>query len=166
MAGPRKAGRVGHHARAHRIELDVAIAGHYVSAGLGNAGTEAAFPKRAGPIVPPVEIQDIGSAEVAHQQPTSLRTRRGDQEMHVVRHEAVSMHLALVLHRELPQGAEVSQVVAVMRKARVAVVSALNDVQRHIRKTSRATLAIPGKRLGGAWVDRAIAHLTPNYCLG
>src|SRR5687767_11159742 len=32
-------------------------------------------------------------------------------------------------------------------------------------KTSRATLAIPRKRLGRAWVDRRIAHLTPNYCL-
>jgi hypothetical protein len=54
--------------------------------------------------------------------------------MHMIRHQAVGMHRTPDLQRQLSQGSQEEQEVAVTSEAIRAIVSALHDVQRNSRK--------------------------------
>jgi hypothetical protein len=78
-----------------------------------------------------IEVLDIALAEVAHQTGASCGFMRSDQQVHMVRHQAVRMYAAIVFLGQLPQMSQVHKVVAVLPEAGHAVVAALNDMDGH-----------------------------------
>lgn len=67
MTGPTVVARSVHHAGAHGIEFDVAVAGEQVGAAVDQCGFEASFPERAGALVSSVECADVSAADGLHQ---------------------------------------------------------------------------------------------------
>src|SRR2546423_10824852 len=56
VTGPSIRGWRSHHARTHRIELDIAMASEYVGRGIDQARAEPPFPQRAGPRIAAARI--------------------------------------------------------------------------------------------------------------
>jgi hypothetical protein len=81
--------------------------------------------------------------------------------MHVIRHQAIRVHRAPMLGRQLPEVRQVNQVISLYAKTRSAVNSTLNDVHRDTRQNHPQA---PGHRpsttvAGGGLTD---SPLTPN----
>jgi hypothetical protein len=78
-----------------------------------------------------IEVLHVTLAEVAHQPGACFGPRRGQEQMHVVCHEAVCVHRTVVLIGQLAQVRQVNKVITVATKAGIAVVTALNDMHGH-----------------------------------
>jgi len=76
----------------------------------------------------PIEILYVTLAEVAHQSGTRPICRWGQKQMHMVCHQAVRMHRAIVLIGQLAQVCQVNEVITVTAEAGSAIVAALNDM--------------------------------------
>src|SRR5204862_2281866 len=57
---------------------------------------------------------------------------RRQQEMHVIGHEAIGVQRASTLFRQLLQYGQIDEVIRLVPKTRLPVVTALYDVQRHV----------------------------------
>ena len=86
-----------HHAGTHRIKLNIAVARQQVGFGLGQAGTEPAFPQRPGALIAAVEILHITLPQLPHHLPRTLARLRRQQQMNVIGHQHISMHRAAAL---------------------------------------------------------------------
>jgi hypothetical protein len=118
------------HTCADRIQLYVPVASENVPGRFGHAGAKSAFPQSSRTAISTVEVRDIAAAKVPHQQPASHRIDRSKQKVHMIRHEAVRMNLALVLAGQVGQVRHVGEVVAIGAKTSATVVASLDDVQR------------------------------------
>src|SRR5690606_18964885 len=94
VARPRVIRRIGHHPGAHRVELDVPVAPQQVVVAVDQAGLVAAFPQGAGAAVAVVDVADVAPAEGLHEARQRRGLLRGQQQVHVVGHQHVRMHMA------------------------------------------------------------------------
>src|SRR5512145_94192 len=73
VARPWIRGRVSHHARIHRIQLDVPVTRNHVARRLGEKGAIAPLPQCASASVMAVEVLNIALSEIAHESNARVR---------------------------------------------------------------------------------------------
>ena len=79
-------------------------------------------------------ILHVASAEGDHQPGHILRAARGDQQVHMVRHEHVAMQGNLGRLHRFAQPMQEAVVILLCEEARFAIVPAQHDVQRLTRE--------------------------------
>ena len=130
---------VRHHAGTHRVELDVTHAGEQVGFGVDQRRFVAAVPKRAGTPVGAVEVLDVAAAEGDQQLGDGVGSGGGDQQMDVVGHQHPRMQLAIGLAQGFAEPVQIGEEIVVADEASVAIVPALDDVQRDVVKVDAGT---------------------------
>lgn len=131
VAGPAVMLRHEHHARSHRVEPGIAIAGLHVAVAVDQAGLEPPFPKRAGAVIACIEGGYITTAQRLHHLRRRARLVRRDQQMHVVCHKNVGMQGAVESLGGFAELLQVAKVVTVCGEARLAVNATLDHVLRY-----------------------------------
>src|SRR3989442_13087271 len=131
VARPRIIAGVNNHAGAHRIKLDIAIAGEHVTLRLDEAGTETPFPKRSRAPVSLVEILRVQLSHMLHQCRAALRAFGSQEQVHVIGHQAIRVQLASKAAEATRQVEQIKVAVFVVDEAWPPVVAALDDVYGH-----------------------------------
>ena len=162
VAGPAVVRRLLYHRRAHGIEFDVAHAFQQVGLGLDQGGLVPAIPQCAGAPVGGVDVLHIAPSEGNDQLGDRLGFLRGEQQMHMIGHQRVGVKHTPALLQRFSQPMQVSVVVFLCKKAGLAVVAALHDVQRHVVEVG-ARAARHGARLAE---KASLAPLTPFNSMG
>ncbi|HWA37268.1 MAG TPA: hypothetical protein VG873_05330 [Burkholderiales bacterium] len=98
------------------------------------AGPETSFPKRPAPFIPAIEVGGVALPDAMHESRTRPLAFRRQQQVNVVRHQAVRVDRAFRFRRQASQQRQIDEIVGFRLEAGSAVVSALNDVQRMVRK--------------------------------
>src|SRR5688572_32109326 len=110
-----------HHSRPYRVQLDVAVARERVCLRGDEAGAKASFPEAASPALRLIHVLGVALRKVFHEQSAAVLVARRDQQMDVVRHQAVGMYRASMLSGEEREVVEVDRVVAIFEETRSAV---------------------------------------------
>ena len=71
--------------------LDIAVAAQDVDRRVDEARAKATLPKRAATPVAPVEVARIAASKVAHEQRTCRHVFRRNEQVHMVRHQAIGV---------------------------------------------------------------------------
>ena len=116
---------------AHGIQFDVPLTCKQVALRVDQTGFVSAIPQRAGPSVLAVDVLNVAPSERHHQIRNRRNVGRGDQQMHVIRHQTIRMQSHAARAEREAQPVQVSAVVLQVKEAAPAIVSALHDVQRH-----------------------------------
>lgn len=130
---------MAHDAGADWIELDISAAREQVVLGFGKARAEASFPQRTAAPVSPVHVLGITLPQVLHRQRAAVDPARREQQVHVTGHETMGVHRAFELDRQLAQVSKVKRTIPIAIEAGAAVVSALNDMHRHLGRGNART---------------------------
>jgi len=106
---------------------------------LRETGAEPPFPQGAGTGVGPVDVLNIALPQRLHQLPGATGRRRRQQQMDMVGHQHIGVDTALRLRRVLAQPAEITTGIVIGLEAGLAIVAALDEVQRDFsERESRA----------------------------
>lgn len=119
-----------------------------------NGGPVTALPQGAAAGMAAVEVLHVPLAHLPHQIRAAVRARGCEQQVHMIRHQAISMHVACELPRELPEVKQVDQVVAAYAEACASIVTALDEVQRHAGDRSLDCRGMDTETSSGESVDR------------
>ena len=114
----------------------------------------ASFPERPRPSIAFVDVAHIAAPQRLHQAGDLSRGHRRDQQMHVVGHQHVGMHAAVLPAGDVAQVLEVADAVDVCEEAGLAVVAALDDV---LRDSGQVDAGLAGH-------DRVLAMSKPEAC--
>src|SRR5438270_13999418 len=87
----------------HWIRIDVPIARQQIVLRLDQAGTEAPFPKAAAASIGPIYVLGVQLCDALHQLRAARACGRSEQQMDVIRHEAVGRQAARSRHEEPAQ---------------------------------------------------------------
>jgi hypothetical protein len=87
---------VCHDAGTHRVQFDVPVTGQEVATVLHQAGSKAAFPKRAATLVGAVDILHVALAQMFHEQSRAMLCGGCEQQVYVICHQAPGVKAALV----------------------------------------------------------------------
>lgn len=128
VARPTVVARVGDHGRAQGIEFDVAVAVHQVVAAVHDAGFVAPFPECAGTVVGLIDVADVPSPERLQGPRDGACALRGEEQVHVVRHQHVGVHRTAFALGDLLQFPPVAEVVGFGEEAGLAIVATLHDM--------------------------------------
>lgn len=128
MAGPRVVGRIGAHARANRVELDIAVAAQQVGVAIDEGGFVAAFPERARAAVAIVDVANVTPPQRLHEAGDLATALRGHQQVHVVGHQYIGVNLAAVAQRDFPEVLQIAMPIGIGEEAGLAIVAALDNV--------------------------------------
>jgi hypothetical protein len=82
----------------------------------------------------PIEVLDVALPQVAHEPRARIHRLRSEQQMDVVRHQAVGMDGAVVPLGQLPQMRQIHQVVVIVPEASNSIVAALDNMDGNARK--------------------------------
>ncbi len=134
VAGPAVIARMTDHLRPHGIQLDVAVTGQHIVLFLRHPGSKASLPQRPAAPIGTIDVLHIALAQVLHQQRSAVGFLRREQQVHMVGHQHVGVDRAAELRCILGQTLQVKYVVFVGEEAGVAVVTALDQVQRNTGK--------------------------------
>jgi hypothetical protein len=93
------------------------------------AGPKPAFPKRSGTLVPPIKVLDIVLPETTHEHAGTVTATGRQQQMHVVGHQHVGVDVTGGTVRVTLQERQIHQVVGLTGKAKVAIVSTLDEMK-------------------------------------
>ena len=145
VAGPFEVGGLVHHARPHRVQVNVDHASQKIALTLNEVAAVTALPQGAGALMAQVEVAHISAAHRLHHLRQALIGFGGEQQMEVVVHDHVGMdgHLES-LRMLLPQGQE-TLTVGVITHDGLAVIAALDDVVR-VSGNGEAGLAGHGQK--------------------
>jgi hypothetical protein len=130
-AAPSVVGRVRDHPGTQRIEFDVALTGKQISLRLHERRPKAAIPKRAYSTVLSIDVPNVAASHRNHRAREIVFSNWRHQEMHVIRHQHVSVQRDLCAPQNLAQQGEVADVILFGEEARAPVMSALNHVNRN-----------------------------------
>jgi hypothetical protein len=78
--------------------------------------------------MPAIEVLDIVLPEAAHEEAWPCRVSRRQQEMYMIGHQDIGMHLACGLDGILAGEREIDHVVGIACEAGASIVTALDDV--------------------------------------
>ena len=120
------------HGGANRIELDVALAGEQIGFLLHNAGPVAAFPEGAAALINPVHILDIPLPQAFHEHACAGGLGGSEQQVYMVGHEHIGMDDAIAHVAVFLEPFQITTIVFVGKKAGLAIVAALDDMQRDV----------------------------------
>jgi hypothetical protein len=115
---------------ADGILLDVSLAFEQVETRIHRNRLEPSLPHRAGPSVRLVEVLDVALAQPTHRAGDVLGLVGRDQQVHMIGHQHVRVHVAGVQAARFLEQAKVGSEIIADFEAATAVVSALDDVQR------------------------------------
>jgi hypothetical protein len=120
--------RRANQACAHRIELDVALAGEEVAVGLDERRAEAPFEERPGAMVGAVDGLHVALAEPLHQPSGSAVGRGRHQQMQMVGHQDVGVDAHRLAFRERGQGRRKHAIIVLADEDRGPIDTPQNDV--------------------------------------
>jgi hypothetical protein len=75
-----------------------------------------------------IDVLHVVLPQALHQHGTTFVRLGGNQEMHVIRHQAVGMHCATGLRGKLIQEAQIGEMIRLREEAPSSVISALRDM--------------------------------------
>lgn len=122
VARPRVGVRGGHHPRADRVELDVGATLEEVVVLRDEQTLETILPEVAGVAVPSLVGQGVAEVEALHGLAQTYACRSFDNQVHVVRHEAVVVEVEAVFREVGGNESTVALEVGLIMKDRCAVV--------------------------------------------
>jgi len=123
-----------YHLRPHRIEFDIPTAGKKIPLFLNQTGLESPLPQGAGSPVGMIDIGDIPATDMLQQSTDRILLLRGGQQVDVVGHENVGMYLSPIALTPLPEPFQISPIVAIVKKDRLAIVAALYHMHGNMRE--------------------------------
>jgi len=129
-ARPPVVGRMLHHARPHRVQLDIPVARQHIAFVLGEARPKSAFPERPTTLVGSIHILHVALPEPLHQDGHGIDSGGAQQDMNVVCHEDIGVYRTSGFGRVCPQAVKIEAVVLLRKETRLAIVASLNQVHR------------------------------------
>lgn len=126
--------RVGDHACAQRVQVNVAMTLQHVTVIADETGLVATLPKGAGSAVPVVDVAHVAPTERLHGAGDASWCGGGHQQVDVVGHQNVGVHRARFTAGDLAQILQVPHIVDLREKAGTTVVAALDDVLGDVRQ--------------------------------
>ncbi len=122
--------RLWDHAGPYGIQLDVAVTEQQIPLAIDKGGPVAAFPKRAGVLMPIIKIAYIGAPEALHDVADAPFVMWRHQQMHMVGHEHIGVYLTMMALAGVYQLGEVDPIILISCENGLAVVTPLNNVLR------------------------------------
>jgi len=90
-------------------------------------------------------------AEVLHQAGTALQAVSGNEQVHVVRHQAIRVQSAPVGSKQPAEKQQVEISILLLKEAWLTIVSPLNDVHRHTGKHDAGAPRHPRSTMRPSW---------------
>jgi len=118
--------------RAHRILLDIAHAREQMPARVHGRGVVGFFPERFLLTVSRDEMLRVARRKCRHQARGTVGAHGRKQQVHVIAHQRIGVHRAVLALRAFAQRLEIGGAVWRAGKAGAALASALHDVQRGV----------------------------------
>jgi len=133
ITGPAVIGGIGNDARPDRVEFNIAAASEKIFVRADGAGFEATFPQGPRAVMPLVYISCLTTGESFHESRKIVYViSRLDDQMNVIRHEAIGIYPALVNVFPFLKRGEVIQEIAFGGENGLPVVAALYYMMRVI----------------------------------
>ena len=121
------------HGGSYRVELDVSIDGQGVALRVDQARAESAFPKHAGAAVASIERADVALVEQPHGVGEIAGTGGRYEQMNVIAHQHIGMHVDVMRLGGLDQQVTVAPMVIGIDEGRASIDATLCDMKRYIR---------------------------------
>lgn len=134
IARPSILGRMFDHTGPDGIELDIALARQQIALLLRQAGSESALPQSAAAAIGSVHILYIALTERLHHGADRPFGRCRHEQVDVVGHEHVGMDCTAVADAVLVEPVQIEPIVLVGEGAGLAIVSALDEMERDVGK--------------------------------
>jgi len=131
IAAPSVLGGVVDERRAHRIEFDIALAKQEMRFRLDGRRLVATVPQGAAAAVGLVDVLHVTPAQCDDDTGDADGCLRRQEQMHVIGHQGIGMQLRSLAPQRLAQPVQVGVAILFRKEASLAVVAALNQVQRH-----------------------------------
>ncbi len=132
VAAPAVVRRPIDHARTHRVQFDLALAGQQILIGPHLRGFVAAVPQRPGAAVAAIDVLHVAATQRHDEAVHRLRRQWREQQVHMVGHQHIRVQFTARGFQRLTEPVPIAQVVVLAEEARIAVVPALHDVQRYV----------------------------------
>ena len=134
ITGPAIVARGPDHARAHRIEFDIAHAGEQVVITGDQASFVPSFPKSAAFCISMVHICDVMTADKLNQSADGFSVRRGDQQVDMIGHQNIGMNGAIMLLDAFVKPVQVGGIILVAKERGLTTIATLDDVSGDARQ--------------------------------
>lgn len=128
IARPGIIGRLRNQTGANRVGFDIVTDGEQRGLGINQRGAITPFPEGSGTLIAGIEILHIIAAHRLHQPADAVLQMRREQEMEVVRHQHVSMNLALKLFSGKAELFPDEPVILLLEQDLLSIVATLNDM--------------------------------------
>ena len=123
-----------HHARPHRVTLDLTVARQEIRFRLHQTCPVAPFPSGARAVVRRVALLHIPTAYGLHDLGETVCLVRGHPQVHMIRHQHIGMHAAVIRRGSGVQTLPVHAVIVRVQADWLAIMPALDDMLGHIHK--------------------------------
>jgi hypothetical protein len=120
-----------HHPGTDRVHFDIALAGEEICLLLNNAGTEPALPECSTAFIDAINVLYVPLAKALHEIACTFLVLWRQQKVDVVGHQSIGMYRTVCAAGIVLQPLQVKAVVFIGEKACLAVVAALNEMQRY-----------------------------------
>jgi hypothetical protein len=123
---------IGDECGAHGVQLDVALALEEMAIGHDDARVVPPLPERPGACALSVDVHRVPARDPLHHPGNAVRPQLCRKEVDVVRHQDVGVNLARMAASGVRQFGSISHVVGRLEEDSLPIVTAMNDVARHI----------------------------------
>jgi len=113
---------------ANGIQFNVAIATKQVGVTVDEARLVSSFPERASSVHREIEVRNVAASQLLHQASNAAFLDRRGQEVYVIAHEDVGVHVATEPFGLLAQVSKELSIMDFQNEARASVDAALDDV--------------------------------------
>ena len=134
VAGPAIFSRMFNHASAYGVEFDIAIATQHVVFFIGETGPEAAFPERAASSIAAIDVLHVALSQALHQITDAIGLLTGEQQVHVIAHQYISVHATTFAASVFLQPFEEESIVVVGEETELPIVASLDEMNRNVRQ--------------------------------
>jgi hypothetical protein len=117
-----------YNASSHWIQLNVSAARYQVLITTDRCALKPSLPQRAGPAISFIHVSNISPSYALHESTEINSFRRFDQKMKMIRHQNVSVNLAMTFDFGVSKTFQEETIVIVGKKSCSTIVSALNNV--------------------------------------
>jgi hypothetical protein len=114
---------------AHRVQLDIPHCRHQVPF-VHNIGSKSPLPQVACPPLTLVERRSVALVRPGKHSPQAIRSFRRNNEVDVIRHEAVGPNLSLRLSRRLRDQSQIPAVLPIIEEDALAPIAPLGHMMR------------------------------------
>jgi hypothetical protein len=129
IAGPGVVLRISHYLGSNWVEINITSAGKQIAIRLYGTALKPSFPRCASALLEPIDPTSMPASQPFHQQTeTAGVLSRVDDQVNVIRHQAVAVDSQIERLPKLAKALEVRQAIAVRDEHSFAVVPTLDNV--------------------------------------